>query len=62
MLAQILWLGEIISEVSCPTALREGIVVDQFSAELHLRTGLPEDGVTFRLARWGLLKSPLFPK
>ena len=33
MLAQILWVGEIISEVSCPTRYEKRVVIDQLAAE-----------------------------
>ena len=42
MIAQILWHGFTIGEVSCPTKVFQGGVVHQFPAQLQIRLWLPE--------------------
>jgi len=62
VLAQILWLGEIISEVSCPTRYEKESSSINFRRSVVYGLGCLKTALTFRLARWGLLKSPLFPR
>ena len=62
VLAQILWLGEIISEVSCPTRYEKESSSINFRRSVRLRAGLFEDGLDLSPGPLGTLKSPLFPK
>jgi len=62
MLAQILWTGATVAEVSCPTRY------EPESSSINLRRsvvygfGCLRTGVTGRLAAMGLVRSKLFPK
>ena len=62
MLAQILWEGYIIGEVSCPTRY------EAQSSSINLRRsivygfGCLRTAMSFRLAKMGLVSSKLFPK
>ena len=61
MLAQILWQGHTIAEVSCPTKyFPEGSSIG-FKRSLVYGLGCLATAWTYRLARWGLVRSPLFP-
>ena len=61
MLAQILWLGEVIAEVSCPTKYFPEASSINFPRSVRYGFGCIGTGVTFRLAKLGLVRSPLFP-
>jgi glycosyltransferase involved in cell wall biosynthesis len=62
MLAQILWLGFTIAEVSCPTKyFDEGSSIN-FWRSVRYGFGCLHTGLQYRLARMGLLSSPLFPE
>jgi glycosyltransferase involved in cell wall biosynthesis len=61
MLAQILWLGYPIAEVSCPTKYFAEASSISFRRSLSYGFGCLATGMTYRLARWGLVKSRLFP-
>ena len=61
MLAQILWKGFTIAEVSCPTKYFEEASSINFQRSLKYGFGCLGIGLTFRLAKMGLIKSPLFP-
>lgn len=62
ILAQILWLGEMIAEVSCPTRY------ESESSSINLRRsivygfGCLRTAMTYRLAKMGLISSPIFPR
>lgn len=61
MLAQVLWFGYTIAEVSCPTRyFAEGSSIN-FRRSVKYGFGCLWTAVVFRLARLGLLKSNLFP-
>jgi len=62
VLAQILWLDEIISEVSCPTRYERESSSINFRRSVIYGLGCMKTALTFRLARWGLVDSPLFPR
>lgn len=62
MLAQILWLGHTIAEVTCPTKYFDDASSINFARSLRYGVGCLRVGVTFRLARWGLIQSALFPR
>ena len=62
MLAQILWHGFTIGEVSCPTKYFPEASSINFRRSLKYGFGCLGTGTTFRLARWGVISSRLFPK
>lgn len=62
MLAQILWFGYTIAEVSCPTKYFPEASSINFRRSVKYGFGCLWTGLTFRLARLGLFQSPRFPK
>ncbi len=62
MLAQILWYGYTIGEVSCPTKYFKEASSINFTRSLKYGLGCLSTGLTFRLCKWGLRHSRLFPK
>ncbi|HVL66015.1 MAG TPA: glycosyltransferase family 2 protein [Vicinamibacterales bacterium] len=62
MLAQILWLGYTIAEVSCPTRYFEEASSINFPRSVRYGLGCVATAVTFRLARMGVVRSPVFPR
>jgi glycosyltransferase involved in cell wall biosynthesis len=61
MLAQVLWYGYSIGEVSCPTKYFPEASSINFSRSLQYGFGCLQTAIRFRLARWGVSNSPLFP-
>ena len=61
MLAQILWLGYTIAEVSCPTKYFEEASSINFRRSVRYGVGCVATAVTFRIAKLGLVQSRLFP-
>jgi hypothetical protein len=62
MLAQILWHGFTIAEVSCPTKYFAEASSINFRRSVRYGVGCLQTAVKFRLARLGLLQSKLFPR
>ncbi|MDE3068143.1 MAG: glycosyltransferase family 2 protein [Verrucomicrobiota bacterium] len=62
MLAQILWHGFTIAEVSCPTNYFAGASSINFRRSLKYGFGCLAIGFQFRLAKMGLLRPKLFPQ
>jgi glycosyltransferase involved in cell wall biosynthesis len=62
MLAQIFWYGYTIGEVSCPTKYFKEASSINFRRSLKYGIGCLSTALTFRLCKWGLMRSPLFPK
>src|SRR5687768_1240243 len=62
MLAQILWFGHTIAEVSCPTKYFPEASSINLTRSIRYGLGCLATGLQFRLARWGVASSPLFPK
>jgi glycosyltransferase involved in cell wall biosynthesis len=62
MLAQIFWHGYTIGEVSCPTKYFKEASSINFRRSLKYGFGCLSTGLNFRLCKWGLKSSPLFPK
>ena len=60
MLAQILWHGFTIGEVSCPTKYFKEASSINFSRSVKYGFGCLGVGLKFRLAKMGLLRSALF--
>jgi glycosyltransferase involved in cell wall biosynthesis len=62
MLAQILWFGHTVAEVSCPTRyFKEASSID-FGRSVKYGVGCVATAVVFRLAKHGLVRSSLFPR
>lgn len=61
MLAQIVWLGYTIAEVSCPTRYFAEASSINFSRSVKYGLGCLSTASTFRLAKMNLIRSPLFP-
>lgn len=62
MLAQILWLGYTVAEVSCPTKYFEEASSINFSRSVRYGLGCVVTAVEFRLAKLQLVSSRLFPR
>jgi len=61
ILAEILWRGEIIAEISCPTRYFPEASSINFPRSVKYGLGCVGTALSFRLARWGWRRSPLFP-
>jgi hypothetical protein len=60
MLAQILWLGYTIAEVSCPTRyFAEASSID-FKRSVVYGVGCLRTGIEYRLCRWGMMTQARF--
>jgi glycosyltransferase involved in cell wall biosynthesis len=62
MLAEAAWLGFEIGEVSCPTSYAPESSSISFGRSIKYGFGCLRVGVAFRLAKWGLYRSPKFPR
>jgi glycosyltransferase involved in cell wall biosynthesis len=62
MLAQILWYGHTIAEVSCPTKYQAGSSSVNFARCIKYGFGCLWTVLVFRLAKMNLVKSKLFPR
>jgi glycosyltransferase involved in cell wall biosynthesis len=62
MLAQILWFGYTIAEVSCPTSYFDEASSINFIRSVKYGFGCLNTAITFRLAKMGFLKSRIFPE
>ena len=61
MLAQVLWQGKLVGEISCPTRYTREASSIGFAASVRYGLGCLATAAEFRLARWGLLRSVGFP-
>jgi glycosyltransferase involved in cell wall biosynthesis len=61
VLAEILWRGHAIAEITCPTLYFPEASSINFSRSVRYGLGCLATGVEFRLARWGLRTSERFP-
>jgi len=61
MLAQILWGGNLIAEVTCPTRYFAEASSINLNRSIRYGIGCLSTAVTYRLAKWGLIRSRLFP-
>jgi glycosyltransferase involved in cell wall biosynthesis len=59
ILAQIIWLGLKIGEVTCPAKYLPEASSINFRRSLRYGAGCLSTAVQFRLARWGLLSKPV---
>jgi glycosyltransferase involved in cell wall biosynthesis len=62
VLAETIWLGHQIGEVSCPTRYADDASSISFWRSVRYGFGCLATAFAFRLARWGLLTSPRFPR
>ena len=62
MLAQAIWMGFQIGEVSCPTSYAANASSINFARSVKYGFGCLETGFTFRLCKLGLAESKLFPR
>jgi len=62
MLAQIIWSGFLIAEVSCPTKYFDEASSINFSRSITYGFGCLLTAITFRLSRMKLIDSSLFPR
>lgn len=62
MLAQILWFGYTVAEVSCPTKYFPEASSINLPRSIKYGFGCLYTGALFRLAKWGLIRSALFPQ
>jgi glycosyltransferase involved in cell wall biosynthesis len=60
MLAQIIWFGYRIGELTCPTKYFEGASSINFRRSVVYGVGVLKTAVGFRLQKWGLRASPIF--
>lgn len=61
LLAEVIWLGFPIGEVSCPTSYTAEASSINFRRCVWYGIGCLATALTFRLAKWGLLRSRRFP-
>ena len=62
ILAEILWFGYTIAEVSCPTKYFPEASSINFPRSVRYGVGCLFTALTYRLARLDLVESPLFPR
>jgi glycosyltransferase involved in cell wall biosynthesis len=62
MLAQILWGQNLIAEVTCPTLYFAEASSINLRRSIQYGMGCLSTAMTFRLARWGMIRSKLFPR
>ena len=61
MLAQIVWFGYTIAEVSCPTSYFAEASSINFKRSMEYGVGCLKTALSFRLAKMKLIKNSLFP-
>ena len=61
MLAQIVWAGYTVAEISCPTRYFAEASSIQFRPSVAYGLGCLKTALLFRMAKWGWRQSPLFP-
>jgi glycosyltransferase involved in cell wall biosynthesis len=62
MLAEILWTGATIGEVSCPTVYFEDASSISFARSCTYGIGCLKTALLFRLCKWGMMRSKKFKK
>jgi len=62
MLAQVIWFGYTVAEVSCPTKYFTAASSINFARSVRYGFGCLHTAVVFRLSKSGLASSPLFPE
>jgi hypothetical protein len=61
MLAQVLYYGHVVAEVSCPTKYFAEASSINFRRSVKYGFGCLATAATYRLAKMGLVRSRLFP-
>jgi glycosyltransferase involved in cell wall biosynthesis len=61
VLAETAWLGCAIGEVSCPTSYSADASSINFARSVKYGFGCLATAMAFRLAKWGVIRSPRFP-
>jgi glycosyltransferase involved in cell wall biosynthesis len=61
ILAEVVWQGFTIGEVSCPTSYAPDASSIDFRRSVRYGFGCLATGLVFRLAKWGLVRSVRFP-
>jgi len=61
LLLQILWFGYTIAEITCPTRYFAEASSINFGRSVRYGLGCLQTAISFRLAKLGILASPLFP-
>ena len=61
VLAETVWLGYQIGEVSCPTRYAPDASSINFARSVKYGFGCVATALVFRLAKWGVIRSPRFP-
>ena len=62
MLAQAIWSGFAVGEISCPARYFPEASSIDFRRSVRYGLGVLATALEFRLARWGLVRSPRFPE
>jgi hypothetical protein len=62
MLAQVHWHGYTVAEVTCPTKYFADASSINLRRSIKYGLGCVATAIAFRLAKWGLMKTPLFPR
>lgn len=60
MLAQVLWTGNLIAEISCPTKYEPESSSINFRRSVRYGFGCLGTALLYRLAKWGVFRSRLF--
>lgn len=60
MLAQLIWFGYRIGEVSCPTKYYNDSSSIDFRRSVAYGFGVLKTSLQFRLQKWGIISSPIF--
>jgi len=61
MLAEILWTGAVVAEISCPTVYNDEASSINFRRSVKYGFGCLGVAVQYRLCKWGVLRSRRFP-
>jgi len=61
MIAQIIWMGHTVAEVSCPTKYFPEASSINLKRSIQYGLGCMSTALIFRLAKWKILRSRLFP-
>jgi hypothetical protein len=61
LLSQVLWSGEVVAEVSCPTRYAPESSSINFLRSVRYGLGCLVTGLQYRLACWGLVRLRRFP-
>jgi glycosyltransferase involved in cell wall biosynthesis len=62
LIAETLWIGGRIGEVSCPTSYAADASSISFARSVRYGFGCLGTAAVYRLAKWGVVRSPLFPR